>query len=117
MRSLVQGNRTVDPQLLQLAIQVPQSSLGVVPAPTLMDRDIHIFWTEIFHQVHHSVIPVAAQDPLVVPVNARDEDPLAMHFRHGRPAGLGMLSTDQDYGEQIDEEDTGEKEGDCAYDS
>ena len=78
MGRIVQDDRPFDLQLLQSSIQRGQCTLRIIHvAPTLVDGYIHILGTEVFDQVQNLLVPIIAEDKLVVPVNAGNEYPLA----------------------------------------
>lgn len=74
MCALPQCDGPLDPQVLQIAIQRPQSILGFIPASALINGDVDIVNPKVFHQVKYGFVPIALQDPRVVPMDTGDED-------------------------------------------
>lgn len=92
MRLLVQDDAFPDTRLLQRLVELAQSSLRVVPAAALVDADEGVLGPQCLDQLHHAPVPFCAEDLLVVPVQARDEDARVLvedSFSSGLALGAG----------------------------
>lgn len=88
MRFLVERDLPLNPKSAQVAVQLPESTLGIIPAAALVDTDKDIVSTQSLGQVHDRLVPVGAQDGSVVPVQARNVHTGRLAKR--RSLGLGV---------------------------
>ena len=65
-----------NPQFIQLPIQLSQRPFCIIVAPTLVYADENIFRPELRNQSVERLVPVAAQDLLIIPIHTCDVYPL-----------------------------------------
>lgn len=109
MGGLVEYDASFDPQISQTTVEFPESILGLIPTPALVYGYVDILSPEVFHQVKHCLVPIAPQDPGVVPVDACNEDPLISHIRNGLLTYELTRGRGED-GEEIDQAYDGQDE-------
>ena len=109
---VVQDDPARDARGLELAVQLAQGALGVVPAAALVDADEDVPGPQGPDQVHDRPVPLGPQDLLVVPVQAGDEDARGLVQDRPRPRlplGAGDAVVDEvGLGDGPDEEQQGE---------
>lgn len=67
---LVEYDLPLNSKSAQLAVQLPESALGVIPATALVDTNKDIVCSQSLGQVDNPPVPVGAQDGSIVPVQA-----------------------------------------------
>ena len=76
MCSFVQDDCFGNTKLIQDKTKLPQGTLRVIPATTLVYRYMDMVKANFADQVNYSRVPMTSDDGLVVPVSACDENPL-----------------------------------------
>ncbi len=70
VRTLGERDGSSYPQTLQVTVQLPQRILRIVPASTLIYRNVNIVCTEILHQLENRSVPIASEYLLIIPMDA-----------------------------------------------
>ena len=71
---LAKDDSSLNPQSLQILVQQSQSSFGIVPAATLIDRDIDILRANMLREFQDSFVPEVQQLCFIIPVCASYEN-------------------------------------------